>query len=489
MKGLNHKHINHEVPMLYSPGRSMFLLFEENPHWYAIGGEAILQIAEKSELKVCIFGNQNIYPLDRSRGWRRISSRRKNLTNSLRKIRFLVWRYVPYLRPSRKLIHILKKWPQVEIIKVKTKKSKWLTPVQNLQINLLETIVQESLKEDFGTTSLTSKNMIRRKERYLKSAIQASENINELIKLHQCEEIYLINGRTLYERIAYEIALKMNIRVFTFESEISSGKLQRYEGLIFDSDRFMKLVEDFWTRRVARNGLHDCLSKGSKYFLDRRKLHSVNRFLQDFEATGFNKFYSKVTYTYFSSSNDEMDSLYSIYGENPPDQNVIIRDLVGIFERKEMPNAHLIIRMHPNIRTKSDEEKKRSIIINDSDNVTFFNFDSQVNSYELLMNSDVVLSCGSTIGLESAFSGTPNISFGKTFWSGFSVSKYLKDPSEIINYEPSNLEMMKLDATKVGFFFAHFGEDFRYFDLEKKKYLPDNNHLDVFRKFFRKFTK
>ena len=96
--------------------------------------------------------------------------------------------------------------------------------------------------------------------------------------------------------------------------------------------------------------------------------------------------------------------------------------------------------------------------------------DSKINSYSLLDFVDIVITFGSTIGVEATLQKKPSILFGRTYWEDNDAA-----------YKPSSLEDLenllfksdlkpksKLNALKEGYFQRHRGrEQFKFIKVDK----------------------
>ncbi|MFB6129205.1 MAG: hypothetical protein ABEJ28_00095 [Salinigranum sp.] len=100
----------------------------------------------------------------------------------------------------------------------------------------------------------------------------------------------------------------------------------------------------------------------------------------------------------------------------------------------DRPDAHLVVKPHP-AETKRGTNESVARWIEDRyaplpENVTLLSPDTDVNTYELIRDIDVCLVYNSTVGLESAYNGTPVIVTGDTDYRGFGFTYDFDDPSE-----------------------------------------------------------
>jgi hypothetical protein len=109
---------------------------------------------------------------------------------------------------------------------------------------------------------------------------------------------------------------------------------------------------------------------------------------------------------FYTSSDDEVAGLWQKNARPFGEQVDAINKLIEYF--KEQNKYKLIIRIHPNLKNKSKIEQSRWSGFEQSENVQIIKSDQKIDSYELMMKSSGVISYGSTIGLEAAYSKIPS---------------------------------------------------------------------------------
>jgi hypothetical protein len=145
---------------------------------------------------------------------------------------------------------------------------------------------------------------------------------------------------------------------------------------------------------------------------------------------------SSNTFVYFSSSDDEVaaisDSWQSCWGL----QIDCVKALIKYFESR--PELFLIIRVHPNqgLRARQDKAKWKSLRTT-SKNVVIYNYDSKVNSYDLMSKAVAVFTYGSTIGVEAAYLRKPAALLAPARWDQLIPHKYLQSHLELDDWVSS----------------------------------------------------
>ncbi len=133
-------------------------------------------------------------------------------------------------------------------------------------------------------------------------------------------------------------------------------------------------------------------------------------------------------------------------------------------------NYHFYLRNHPNLsqvnNSQTAEVKKFNF-----DNFTLIDASSPVDTYSLMKSCNVIISFGSTIGIEATYHGKISILLGKSFYTNLDVV-----------YEPSSFEQLydllynyknlkpkpKFSTLSYGYYMAQRGEEYKYFNYKGK---------------------
>ena len=126
---------------------------------------------------------------------------------------------------------------------------------------------------------------------------------------------------------------------------------------------------------------------------------------------------------------------------------------------------HLNVRVHPNLAYKSSREIERWVSFAEkysSANVTFIMHDSEIKTYDLLQNSDFVITYGSTIGVEAAYFEVPSILVSSAFHLDLDIAKHCSSIEDVWDsmenfFTKDELSMRKTRSLSYGFFYASGG--------------------------------
>jgi len=212
------------------------------------------------------------------------------------------------------------------------------------------------------------------------------------------EKVYLFNGRFLHERAVWDCAKNLSLEVLVFETT-RNRYFQRKEGFHSRTNN-QKVMIDHWNASSLSRA--EKIGIGSKYFGELRGRGNPHR-VEPGEIFPFNQKY----FVYFSSSDDEAVGFWEEWNEPLGNQLMVISRLQEIFDTQD--EYVLVIRLHPNLANKGHEVNSNWSAIKSSRKTIVVGPNQKISSYELLDNSQAVISYGSTIGLEAVFAKKPSI--------------------------------------------------------------------------------
>ena len=69
-----------------------------------------------------------------------------------------------------------------------------------------------------------------------------------------------MNGRTLHERVAFEICKVKDLSSYALEISANEARVQKFSGTAVNSEFYSEAIENFWSTFVEKNGLkiHTC---------------------------------------------------------------------------------------------------------------------------------------------------------------------------------------------------------------------------------------
>jgi hypothetical protein len=307
------------------------------------------------------------------------------------------------------------------------------------------------------------KNLLNR---IIKSGIFIYEFIHKILLSKKPDLVYLYNGRFANNRAILDACIELGTPFLIHERGANRNKYSLRNYMPHDLKRVKEEIINF-TLNVGLNQLKEI---ASHFYEDRRNgvEQSWRSFIKEQTkglSIGTNVLGKKVI-TYFSSSEDEYVAVGDIVKwDRWPNQYSAIKDLISII--KKYSNLELIIRIHPHLSFKARSELKFYHELEVIPNLKLIWPDDKVDSYEQLEKSDVIVTCGSTVGIESVYWGKPSICLGP--------SRY--DHLDAV-YLPTNKEELEalllkndliVDSSKsfpYGYYSSLYGVDFKYYTPE-----------------------
>ena len=238
----------------------------------------------------------------------------------------------------------------------------------------------------------------------------AYDQTAELIKARGVTAVAVYNGRFLHDRAASAAAQALGIPVLYYDTGGIDTDFDLTDSVTHDwSDlqrRMLKLYEE-WP--VAQRD-----EVGGSWFQERlNHTASDNSLFTDAQEIG-----STITrpdadclVVYFSSSGDEIAELELDWDQFIGTQPEALKILA--YECRKRPGYQLVVRSHPHKRRKPKQDVIEWITAVDEANPDIhLDPHSPIDSYALMRQADIVVTYGSTTGVEAAFAGKRVIVLG-----------------------------------------------------------------------------
>jgi len=215
------------------------------------------------------------------------------------------------------------------------------------------------------------------------------------------DEIWLCNGRQLHERSVVEFCKTNNITYKFFEIAGDGNQLARW--ILHSSSPHDRIEFQNEIKEHFANKQEDTKVEIDNWFLRNRSSKS-NQFI-DNQVAGKSVGQLDSFVVFFTSSDDEVAAISEDWDTPWGSQIEAAQSLIDSFKTRR--GEKLVIRVHPNLSNKNKYDQKLWAELDVNSNVTIVSASSDVDSYALLDESKAVLTFGSTIGVESVFSGKP----------------------------------------------------------------------------------
>ncbi len=262
-----------------------------------------------------------------------------------------------------------------------------------------------------------------------KSFAFAYDQTWELINRKRITSLAVFNGRFLHDRAAAAAAQTAGIPVLNYDL----GGLQTNFDLTIDDthdwdalQRRMLSLYDRWDP-AERDEL------GSSWFLDRTEHRDpLNSLFVEAQKIGsmVDLPKDKKVVVYFSSSGDEISELdldwNDFFGGQENALNLISKICA------EDPNTYFVVRSHPHKRHKPSHDVSEWMkTVEQAQPDLHLDPHSDVDSYSLMRKADLVITYGSTSGIEAAFAGKPVIVMGPSAYNILGAAKQVFTEDEL----------------------------------------------------------
>ncbi len=222
-----------------------------------------------------------------------------------------------------------------------------------------------------------------------------------LIAQRQVTAVVCYNGRFLHDRAAAAAAQSLGIPVLYYDNGGTDTAYDLTESITHDWSQLQRRMLDLYERWPSNE--RDAL--GSSWFED-RMTHSdpSNALFIDAQEIGHSieRPQAESLVVYFSSSGDEIADLELDWERFIGSQPQALRILADLC--RERPGFKLVVRSHPHKRRKPKQDVEEWLsAVESADPDIHLGPDSSVDSYALMKQANIVVTYGSTTGVEAAY--------------------------------------------------------------------------------------
>lgn len=304
-------------------------------------------------------------------------------------------------------------------------------------------------------------------------------------------KVLTFGGRYAAERAFISAAQKMNIPFETFETGSKRDRiwLSKVGEMSFNSynldvqEKLASLRKESQFLEILNEGqlFFDQWQDGSTShpnFLNpnlkmNEKLEKVN--LEE-KISNIIQNSTKKILTVFTSTDYEVKSFddYKILGDSKLDQTSVIK---AMSENQSLLEKYVIfVRWHPNSDGSGVFDKERNMkCILESNGIFHIQARENFNSYTLLNQSNVVMTFGSTIGIEAAAKGKISILAATSSYSNLEAVHEPSSLEELFAFLLTDLRTLPVvNALKWGWWKNTFGMQMKYIKLKGNNFYLDS---------------
>lgn len=302
--------------------------------------------------------------------------------------------------------------------------------------------------------------------RLFKASLKVYLSFKKILQREKPDLVYLFNGRFSNIRPVVRLCEMNNITYKIHERGSNKTKYSLHENhLPHDFVEFQKLVEEHWESSPQ----DERIKVAENFYSDRKngKEQAWHSFVasQNKKELPNNWGPSKRNIVIFNSSEDEFaaigDTLKERLFRTQLEGLKFIAELV-----KDQSNISVYVRIHPNLKGIKNSTVT-GIYDLCSANFHVIDPDSTISSYALIDSSDVIVTFGSTVGIEATFWNKPSILLGDSFYKDLGSTYNPRTQDELskllLDDHPAK---EKLGAYKYGFYINSYGIDYNLYQAE-----------------------
>lgn len=285
------------------------------------------------------------------------------------------------------------------------------------------------------------------------------------IRINKPDVVFIFNGRLAHTRAIMRACQKENIKFIIHERGATKDKYALFEN---NSPHDLKFMQSEIIKTWNEANPEERENEGKSFYILSTSGKEVGWFSFTRKQKNIlpeNWNYNNYNIVIFSSSEDEFASLSEdwhnhIYSSQIDGIKKITRDLLS------EKDIHIYLRVHPNLKNVNNEEKRATYLIH-SPNLTLIKAESEISSYKMLKEASLVLTFGSTMGIEAVYYGKPSILAGKSLYSELGSTYNASSHDEVISLIKSRPQALdRKGALIYGFYFKTFGIDFQRYKAE-----------------------
>ncbi|MDQ3001279.1 MAG: hypothetical protein M3Y08_08470 [Fibrobacterota bacterium] len=277
--------------------------------------------------------------------------------------------------------------------------------------------------------------------RELKTALYVYKAMSALVDLHKPDEVYVFNGRFC---TYFPVLLICEQRGITYYTHDRGGRISNYllrkNCLPHDIIQATKEIIELWKKspsskeEEAASWYHDRRNGVEQSWIVFSKDQTKGLLPDSFDA-------SKRNIVVFSSTLEETAVVPGWENRIFKDELEALRRTFDHFHGEK--NIKFYLRMHPNMkgipRAENFQLSEVAMMERKYPNVEVIWPESVIHSYALMEKCEMVLTFGSTTGVEACFYGSPSILAGASFYESLDCAYVPGSPEELFRMLGSKL--------------------------------------------------
>jgi hypothetical protein len=336
-------------------------------------------------------------------------------------------------------------------------------------------LAYSQMVDDISDLSLSLAEINSRGRNLIWEAINLYIQTIKIINQESIDCVFSWNGRRSSDGPVLFAARKLHLKSYAYSSGSSPDKYFFQENSLHSVKEWSESIRNFSTKYV--NKISDLERDAEVFFTHQQSNKRITfdhtyfaaQFAENFD---FQRKTKKPHLVIFTSSSWESINFIEIDDLHPDFKNTY-RLIDQILNNSVIANKYEIsVRWHPNLQNAGKAETAQiKKIVKSTKGINHFLPESNLNSYGLLKSADVVLTTGSTMGLEANYYKIPSILVGVALYQYLETCHQPANFSELVKLLNSDLiPMNQYGSYLYGAFFANYGEPYRSFSFRKGRY-------------------
>jgi hypothetical protein len=310
-----------------------------------------------------------------------------------------------------------------------------------------------TIASELKTSEIPIKLLRSMSVRYILEYVRVLSSTYDLMQSLRTDVLVLFNGRFVREHATAEAANLLGIKVIFHESSqpgtysISYHKPHCSVGAFKDYREFSSVISSESETQIGNNWFEERISGRSP---------ASRRFQLRWKSSTdqLDAFKNAKYVAIFPTSDEEFLGLSQEW--DLPTGMSQIEWIRSISLEIEKFGFEIVIRLHPNLQHKSRTLLRQWLQLEKSSKIRVIHPNAPLNSYELVRNSELVITCGSTIAVEAAYMDIPVMSVGNGIYEQFGIVERFHNLNEISNFfskgDFKSLKVGYRNVAKYGFY-------------------------------------
>lgn len=336
--------------------------------------------------------------------------------------------------------------------------------------NSLGLSVASSLVSLTGNSQVLPLNYEELCNKLASAYIDSYEIVRSILARNKFSAVIVFNGRFASVKGAVVAAKEAEAKVFYHERGCSKNhfSLRSYQ-----PHNRIALQQDIlrtWSRTPENEEVARSLYINKRKGVEKAWSSFVSHHRQGLSAAVVNDAKSKASsgkvIVYFSGSDDEYSSVDDAFSRDLCEWSSQKDALIALSNAAAKHGHALVVRVHPHQQKKDHADRQSwdnlDFIYNQS-SITIVDSSSPVSTYELIDAADIVVTYGSTVGIESVYWGKPSVLLGNSFYDQTGASIYCPKNAKDLEALIADINHLTCDPSSslpYAFYLSSFGNRF-----------------------------